>query len=80
MAPNGCGNTVAQKSTTSARCGGRVEREAQIDLVGLQVEDRVAIGRLGKFELDIEQFCDVVGHLDGEAGPGPGREVLVEIG
>ena len=58
----------------------RVERKAEIDLVGLQVEDRIAVGGLGVFQLDVEQLGDVVRHLDGQAGPGAGGEILVEIG
>ena len=58
----------------------RIERKAEIDLVRLQIEDRVAVGGFGKFQLDVEQLGDVVGHVDAHARPGAGGEILVEIG
>jgi hypothetical protein len=57
-----------------------VEREGQIDLVGLQIEHRIAVSRFEIFDLAIENTGDVLGHLDAHACPSARGDVLVEIG
>jgi hypothetical protein len=58
----------------------RVQRKSEIDLIGLQVEHRIAVGRLDVFDRAVEIRRDVLGHVDAHARPGAGREILVEIG
>ena len=56
----------------------RVQRERQIDLVRLQVEHRVGVGGLDVFQLGVERRGDALRHVDRDAGPFAGGEVLVE--
>ena len=57
----------------------RVQREGEVDLVGLQVEHRVAVGGFDIGELRVEHLGDVLGHLDAGAAPFAGGDVLLEI-
>jgi len=57
----------------------RVQRKRQVDLVGLQIEHRVAVCRLEVFDLPIEDRGNVLGHFDAHARPGARSDVLVEI-
>jgi hypothetical protein len=45
----------------------RVQRKREIDLVGLQVEHRIAVSRLEIFDTAIKDAGDVLGHLDAHA-------------
>ena len=58
---------------------GRIEGKAEVNLVRLQVEDRISVSRLGIFKFDVEKLRDIVGHFDRKAGPVAGSKVLVEI-
>jgi hypothetical protein len=58
----------------------RVQRKSEIDLIGLQVEHRIAVGRLDVFDGAVELAGDVLRHVDAHPRPLAGREILVEIG
>jgi hypothetical protein len=68
------------KPIDSARGRGRVQGEGEVDLVGLQVEHRIAVGALDIFELGLPDGGDALGHLDAGAGPLAGGDVLEEVG
>src|ERR1700730_9490623 len=72
IAPKGMREHGGGKIHHQRALRGRVEGKAEVDLVRLQIEDRIAVGRFRILELDVEQLGDVVGHLDRKPGPGPG--------
>ena len=56
----------------------RIQREGQVDLVGLQIEHRIAVGGFDVFQLRVERRSDASRHVDRDTRPLAGGEVLAE--
>jgi len=56
----------------------RVEGEGQVDLVGLQVQHRIGVGRLDIVQRHVQRLGDVLRHVDGGARPLAADQILAE--